>query len=171
MNIVVTGRHMRLTENLKNYAEEKVRKLQRYLDNITEVDITMTVEKYRHKAEILLKVNGLLIQAESVTGEMYASIDEATEKLERRVRKYKDRLVSHRKGDEKHRISHEPEEPFPVIIKRKSFDVKPMTPEEAAMQMELLNKDFFIFTNASTGNINVLYRRRDGNLGLIEPIK
>ncbi len=171
MNIVVTGRHMKLTDNLKNYAEEKVKKIRKYLDNITEVAVTMSIEKYRHRAEILLKVNGMLIQAESITGEMYSSIDDVIEKLERQVKKYKERLVSHRKGEERPSITPVSKEFFPAIIKRKSFDIKPMNPEEAAMQMDLLNKDFFIFTSASSGNINVLYKRRDGNLGLIEPIK
>ncbi len=129
------------------------------------------MEKYRHKAEVLLKVNGLMIQAESVTGEMYSSIDEVVEKLDRQVKKYKEKVVSHRKPEGKETLPPVPGEGAPVIIKRKSFDVKPMNTEEAAMQMELLDKNFFVFTNASSGDINVLYRRGDGNFGLIEPIK
>jgi len=171
MNIIINARHMELTETLKNYAEEKIGKFKKYLNNITEAIITLSIEKYRHKAEVLLKVNGLLIQAESITEEMYASIDEVVEKLERQVKKYKEKIVSHRKNRNKSSTLSTSELTIPAIIKRKSFDMKPMSVEEAAMQMELLDKDFFVFTNASSGDINVLYKRRDGNLGLIEPIK
>ncbi len=171
MNIIITGRHLELTNNLKSYAEEKVTKFRKYLSSITEATITLSVEKYRHKAEVLLKVNGMVIQAESVTGEMYSSIDNVVEKLERQVKKYKEKGSSYRKGEEKAPITVTSDEPPPVIIKNKSFDVKPMSPEEAAMQMQLLEKNFFVFTNASSGIVNVLYRRKDGNLGLIEPTK
>jgi putative sigma-54 modulation protein len=172
MNIIITGRHMDLTDNLKLYASEKIKKFRRYLNNnITEAIITLSVEKYRHKAEVLLKVNGMMIQAESITEEMYSSIDEVVEKLERQIKKYKEKLGSHRKGDEKTIKKPKTENVPPSIVKKKSFDIKPMSPEEAALQMELLDKNFFIFTNASSGTINVLYKRRDGNLGLIEPIK
>lgn len=171
MNIIITGRHLELTDNLKEYVEVKIKKFKKYLNNITEATITLSVEKYRHKAEVLLKVNGLMIQAESVTGEMYSSIDEVVEKLERQVKKYKEKWLSYRKGEEKTPATIKSEESSPAIIKKKSFDIKPMNPEEAAMQMELLDKNFFVFTNASSGSINVLYRRNDGNVGLIEPTK
>jgi putative sigma-54 modulation protein len=171
MNIIITGRHLELTDNLKSYAEGKIKKFKKYLNNITEASVTLSVEKYRHKVEVLMRVNGVMIQAESVTGEMYSSIDEVVEKLERQVKKYKDKWVSHRKGEEKVPAFPGLEEHSPSIIKRKSFDIKPMNPEEAAMQMDLLDKDFFVFTNASSGSINVLYKRSDGNLGLIEPEK
>ncbi len=170
MNVIVTGRHMDVTENLKNYAEEKVRKFEKYLSNISEAMVTLSVEKYRHKAEVLLKVNGVLIQAEGTTGEMYSSIDNVVEKLEKQVKKYKEKLVSHRKGEGKtFQVESKEEERQPEIIKRKSFEMKPMTPEEAAMQMDLLSKAFFVFTNSSSGDINVVYKRDDGNIGLIEP--
>ncbi len=171
MNIIITGRHLELTDNLKSYAEGKIKKFNKYLNNITEASVTLSVEKYRHKAEVLMRVNGLMIQAESVTGEMYSSIDEVVEKLERQLKKYKDKWASRRKGEEKVPSSRGMEETSPSIIKKKSFDLKPMNPEEAAMQMDLLDKDFFVFTNASSGSINVLYKRGDGHLGLIEPAK
>ena len=172
MNIIITGRHMELTDNLKNYAEEKIKKFKKYLGSITEAVITLSVEKYRHRAEVLLRVNGgVPIQAESITGEMYSSIDDVMEKLERQVKKYKEKIVSHRKTEEKIPVSSEPVEPKPVVIKKRVLDIKPMSPEEAAMQMELLDKSFFVFTNPSSGDVNVLYRMKDGNLGLIEPVK
>ncbi|MEK7307510.1 MAG: ribosome-associated translation inhibitor RaiA [Nitrospirota bacterium] len=171
MNIIITGRHLELTDNLKEYAEEKIKKFGKYLTNISGITVTLSVEKYRHKAEVLLKVNGVMIQAESITGEMYSSIDEVVEKLDRQIKKYKEKIVSHRKGEDRTQVSPESQEPSPSIIKKKTFNIKPMSPEEAAMQMELLDKNFFIFTNASSGSINVLYKRTDGNLGLIEPVK
>ena len=170
MNIIINCRQMELTKNLKDYAEEKIGRFQKYLTKISEATVTLSVEKLRHKAEVHLKANGSLIQAESITGEMYSSIDEVVEKLARQVKKHKDKIVSHRK---KSKSSDLPEssEITPTIIKNKSFDLKPMSVEEAAMQMDLLDKDFFVFTNASSVTINVLYKRNDGNFGLIEPIK
>jgi putative sigma-54 modulation protein len=174
MNIIVTGRHLEVTDALKNYVEKKVKRFDRYISNISEANVTLTVEKYRHKAEVLLKVNGVLIQAEGITGDVYSSIDEVAEKLERQIKKYKEKLVSHRKteGKAEAEISEgtSPSE-IGTIIKNKRFELKPMSPDEAAMQMELLDKDFFVFTNDNSGEINVIYRRRDGNFGLIEPVR
>jgi len=173
MNIIINGRHLDLTPALKNYAEEKIKKFERYSSNITDAVVTLSIEKYRHKAEALLKANGVMIQAEGVTGEIYSSIDEVVEKLEKQVKKYKEKLVSHRKGEGKSSepASQKPSQETGVIIKKKRFDMKPMDPDEAVMQMELLDKDFFVFTNKLSGDVNVVYRRRDGNFGLIEPVK
>jgi len=162
---------MDLTNTLKQYTEEKLGKFEKYIGNITEAVVTLSVEKYRHKAEVLLKVNGLLIQAEGITGEMYSSIDEVVDKLDRQIKKYKEKIASHRKVKKETGAPAVKEKTVPLIIKKKAFDIKPMAVEEAAMQMDLLDKNFFVFTNASSGNINVLYRRNDGNLGLIEPVK
>lgn len=174
MNIIVTGRHLEVTHALKTYAEKKIKRFDRYLSNISEAVVTLSVEKYRHKAEVLLKVNGVLIQAEGITGEVYSSIDEVVEKLDRQIKKYKEKLVSYRKSEVKtSTIGTEAAATAEVgrIIKNKRFELKPMSPDEAAMQMELLDKDFFVFTNDNSGDINVIYRRRDGNFGLIEPVK
>jgi putative sigma-54 modulation protein len=175
MNIIVNGRHLEITPALKGYAEEKVRRFERYLSDISEAVVTLSIEKkYRHKAEVLLKANGVLIQAEGVTAEIYSSIDEVSEKLERQVKKYKEKLVSHRKGVAKGPEGAE-QAALPAetgrIIKNKRFELKPMSPDEASMQMELLDKDFFVFINDISNDINVIYRRRDGNFGLIEPKK
>jgi putative sigma-54 modulation protein len=174
MNIIVTGRHIEVTPALKSYAEKKIERFDRYLSNISEAVVTISVEKYRHKVEVLLKANGVLIQAEGITGDVYSSIDEVGEKLERQIKKYKEKLVAHRKSEGKTAtLSEEALLPAEVgrIIKNKRFELKPMSPDEAAMQMELLDKDFFVFTNDNSGEINVIYRRRDGNFGLIEPVK
>jgi putative sigma-54 modulation protein len=174
MNIIVSGRHLEITPALKNYAEEKLKKFERYLSDISEAFVTLSIEKkYRHKAEVLIKVNGYLIQAEGVTAEIYSSIDEVSDKLERQLKKYKEKLVSHRKGVAK---AAEPEQKAIAqeagrIIKNKHFELKPMSPDEASMQMELLDKDFYVFINDKSGDINVIYLRRDGNFGLIEPVR
>lgn len=174
MNIIVTGRHLDVTPALKDYVEKKVGRVNRYLSNISEAVVTISVEKYRHKVEVLLKVNGVLIQAEGITSEVYSSIDEVAEKLGRQIKKYKEKLVSHRKSEGKV-SSIIPGEGSALeigrIIKNKRFELKPMSPDEAAMQMDLLDKNFFVFTNDNSGDINVIYRRRDGNFGLIEPVK
>lgn len=181
MNIIVTGRHLEITPALRSYAEEKIKKVGKYFYNVTEAIITLTVEKYRHKAEVQLRANGVLIQAEEITGEMYSSIDRVMDKIERQVKKFKEKLTSHKgRGEEETTsvsegspISESAEEikGLPRIIRRKRLAMKPMSPEEAVMQMELLDKDFFIFENHSTGDLNVIYRRKDGNIGLIEPIR
>jgi putative sigma-54 modulation protein len=175
MNIIVSGRHLDITPALKNYAEEKLKKFDRYLSDISEAVVTLSIEKkYRHKAEVLLKVNGYLIQAEGVTGEIYSSIDEVADKLERQVKKYKEKLVAHRKGGAKPAEADQkaevPEEKG-RIIKNKRFELKPMSPDEASMQMELLGKDFYVFINDKSSDVNVIYLRSDGNYGLIEPVR
>ena len=171
MNIIVNGRHLEITSALRNYSVEKISKFEKFISNISEAVVTLSVEKYRHKAEVLLKVNGSLIQAESVTGEIYSSIDEVVEKLEKQVVKYKEKQQTHRKTDKKTAPpSDEKEVNRSAIIKYKKFEMKPMGPEEAVDQMELIDKDFYVFANQTSGNINVVYRRGDGNYGLIEPI-
>ena len=174
MNIILTGRNLEIAPVLKNYVEKKLKRFNRYLSNISEAVVTISVEKYRHRAEVLLKVNGFLIQAEGITGEIYSSIDEVTEKLERQIKKYKEKLVSHRKSEGKGApVLTESVATADVrrIIKNKQFELKPMSPDEAAMQMDLLDRNFFVFTNYNSGDINVIYRRKDGNFGLIEPLR
>jgi putative sigma-54 modulation protein len=174
MNITVIGRHMEVTDALKSYAEDKVRKLEKYLPGGAEASVTLGVEKYRRRAEVQIKVNGILIQAQDETDEMYSSIDKVMDKVSRRVRKYKERLKDKKgRGEEKAlgAIAEEgPVESIPEIIKTKRFNMKPMSAEEAVMQMELLDKEFYVFSNISTGDLNVIYRRNDGNVGLIEPV-
>lgn len=174
MNITVNGRHMDITDALRSYATEKVAKLDKYLPSGADAVVTFNVEKYRHKAEVQIKVNGIMIQAQEETDAMYASIDKVMDKLERQVKKYKEKLKSHKGKGEDKIAAHEAEveavsERIPEVIKTKRFDMKPMTADEAVMQMELLDKEFFIFSNIATGALSVIYKRRDGNVGLIEP--
>lgn len=175
MNITVIGRHMEVTDALKTYAEDKLRKLEKYLPAGADATVTLGVEKYRRRAEVQIKVNGILIQAQDETDEMYSSIDKVLDKVVRRVRKYKEKLKDKKgRGEEKvaaaMAVEEGPVETIPEIIKTKRFSMKPMTAEEAVMQMELLDKEFFVFSNIGTGDLNVIYRRNDGNIGLIEPL-
>ncbi len=171
MNIIVNGRHLEVTPALRQYAEDKIGRFTKYISNISEAIVTVSVEKHRQKAEVLLKVNGYMIQAEGATGDVYSAIDGVVEKLEKQVVKYKEKLSDHRKGDKK-TVAHAAE---PVregrILKHKKFDMKPMTPDDAVEQMDMLGKDFFVFTNLSSGEMNVVYLRKDGNYGLIEPTR
>jgi putative sigma-54 modulation protein len=176
MQVSVTGRHIEATEALKQYATEKFSRLEKYLPKGVQAVVTLSVvKKVHHIAEAVIKSNGLLIQASEETEEMYSAIDLLIEKIERRVRRYKEKLVDHKhqssKGEGVARASAEahPEDRIPQIIRTKRFDLKPMLAEEAVMQMELLDKDFFIFANAGSGHVNVIYKRKDGNVGLIEP--
>ncbi len=175
MQVNVIGRHIEITDALRQYATEKFNRLDKYLPKSVQVVITLSVvKKVHHIAEASIKSNGVLIQASEETEEMYSAIDLLIEKIERRVRRYKEKLVDHKhqtgKTEPVAAPSH-PEDRIPQIIKTKRFDLKPMQPEEAVMQMELLDKDFFIFSNAGSGQVNVIYKRKDGNVGLIEPAR
>jgi putative sigma-54 modulation protein len=171
MQVTVVGRNIEATDALKQYATEKFSRLDKYLPKTVQMIITLSVvKKVHHIAEAVIKSNGLLIQASEETEEMYAAIDLLVEKIERRVRRYKEKLVDHKHQTSRGEVpAAEPEDRIPQIIKTKRFDLKPMLPEEAVMQMELLDKDFFIFSNAGSGQVNVIYKRKDGNVGLIEP--
>ena len=173
MQITVIGRHMDVTDALKQYAVDKFGKLEKYLPKNIQVTVTLSVvKKVHHIAEAMLKTDGLLVQAHEETEEMYSSIDLLIEKLEKRIRKYKEKLVDHKQHNRTEPMpaaSAHPDDRIPQIIKTKRFDLKPMHAEEAVMQMELLDKEFYVFSNAASGHITVIYRRKDGNVGLIEP--
>jgi putative sigma-54 modulation protein len=176
MQVTVVGRHIEATEALKQYATEKLSRLEKYLPKTIQVVVTLSVvKKVHHIAEAVIKSNGLLIQASEETEEMYSAIDLLMAKLERRVRRYREKLTDHKHQSSKTEVvaraseSSHPEDRIPQIIKTKRFDLKPMQPEEAVMQMELLDKEFFIFANATSGHVNVIYKLKDGNVGLIEP--
>ena len=176
MQVTVIGRHIEATDALKQYATERFQRLEKYLPKNSQATITLSVvKKVHHIADAMIKAGGLLVQASEETEEMYSSLDLLYEKLERRVRKYKERLTDHKHltgvsemGNAVQAESH-PEDRIPQIIKAKQFDLTPMQAEEAVMQMELLDKPFFVFANATSGQVNVIYRRNDGNVGLIEP--
>jgi putative sigma-54 modulation protein len=157
---------MDVTDALKQYAVDKFGKLEKYLPKNIQVTVTLSVvKKVHHIAEAMLKTDGLLVQAHEET-----SIDLLIEKLEKRIRKYKEKLVDHKHQTRTEPVaSAHPDDRIPQIIRTKRFDLKPMHAEEAVMQMELLDKEFYVFSNAASGHITVIYRRKDGNVGLIEP--
>jgi putative sigma-54 modulation protein len=177
MNIVVNGRNVDVTPALKSYAEEKITRFDKYLPKITEAVVTLSIQKFRHKAEVLIKANGTQIQAEGETEELYSAIDEVTQKLDRQIKKLKGKLQTHRKTEGRARsaeptgVGMEEASPETGRIVRKTVHAKPMSPEEAAIQMQTTNQEFMAFMNFESGDMNVIYRRSDGDLGLIEPVK
>jgi putative sigma-54 modulation protein len=182
MQIIFTGKHLEVTPSLREYAESKLLKLSRFFDHVQEVHVTESILRNQHIVEVTLKADGTLIRAEERSADMYSSIDQVVAKLERQLRRYKERFITRTHeslGGQKPTelvaaaSAAEPgeeEEPLPEIVRTKRFAVKPMGPEEAALEMELIGHDFFVFRNSESSEVNVIYRRRDGNLGLIEPI-
>ncbi len=178
MQITTTFRHMESSEALKSYVEEKLERVQKYIDEPIVAQVFLTVEKIRHMAEITITAKGITIKASEETNDMYAAIDSVLDKIERQLRRYKEKIKEHKPAveTEERKVKKSVVEAVslgvknePVIIKSKTFSIKPMSVEEAVMQMDLLHKDFLVFTDASTEYINVIYRRKDGNYGLIEP--
>jgi putative sigma-54 modulation protein len=179
MRINVTFRHMDSSEPLRKYVEDKLPKVKKYIDEPVEAQVVLSVEKkIRHKAEVSLTAKGITIKATDETADMYAAIDGVLDKLDRQLKRYKDKIKTHKPLSGKERRvektiytaeSIDESHPEPSIIKSDSFHVKPMSVDEAVMQMDLLEKEFLVFTDASSEEINVVYRRKDGNYGLIVP--
>ena len=158
MNLVISGKNLDITEGLRSAIEEKIAKLERYFNDSTEVHVTLSTEKNRQKIEITIPMKGSIIRAEEVSSDMYVSIDLVEEVIERQLRKYKNKLI-----DKAQNAAH-----F-NIIRSKKFAMKPMDPEEACVQMELLGHNFFVFRNSETEEVNVVYKRKGNTYGLIEP--
>ncbi|MCS7214703.1 MAG: ribosome-associated translation inhibitor RaiA [Thermodesulfovibrio sp.] len=173
MKITIRGKNIDVTDALKNYIEKRVSKFERFLSDTSEAVVTISTEKFTHKIDVLLKVNGHLIQAEGKTEDLYSAVDMVVEKLEKQVLKYKEKIQSKNKKEAAKYPAGFSEEKEMVkrIVKYKKFDLRPMSPEEAVDQLELLDKDFFIFVNSFSGDVNVVYKRKDGNFGLIEPAR
>lgn len=178
MQITVTTRNLENTEALKRYAEEKIARLQKFVDQITSAHVILSVEKHRQIAEVTLHVRELTIRGEESSDNLYSAIDLVADKIERQILRYKEKIVEHsgrglgRTRSREETASPEAEsswEDGPRIVKTKRFAMKPLAPDEAAVQMGLLGHTFFVFRNARTQEVNVLYRRRDGDYGLIEP--
>jgi putative sigma-54 modulation protein len=185
VNLTVKGRNLVLTDAIGAYAEEKMGRLAKYLANGARCEVELWTEKNPSIAdnqvvEATIFTKGPVIRAREASPDIYASIDLVFAKLERQVKKYRGKLVSRSQGAHKEALAAEgfqvgeeaeeleEESPAPRIVKTKQFMVKPMTPEEAALQLELVGHDFFVFTNSESGETAVVYRRRDGNYGLIE---
>ncbi len=200
MEVAVKGRNISVTEALERYATEKVERIARYFDDehsVSRAEIELIHERNASNpepevADTTLFINGTVLKARETSADMYASIDLMSHKLERQVRRYRGRQLDRWQGQKaKHAERNAPaEDPQPAlveeeieeieaveeeigahIVRTKQFQMKPMSPEEAALQMDLLDHAFFVFTSADTGEINVVYRRRDNNYGLIEPAR
>ncbi|HHV08011.1 MAG TPA: ribosome-associated translation inhibitor RaiA [Firmicutes bacterium] len=176
MKIIVRGKNIDVTPALRDYVEKKVGKLAKLLDDVTEAVVTLSVEKERHIVEVTVPVGGRLLRGEMASGDMYASIDMVMDKLEKQAAKYKTRLARKIKNGSvldvvppQRRVAKEDQEPR--LVRTKRFPVKPMPVEEAILQMNLLGHDFFVFRDADTDEVNVVYCRKDGNYGLIEPLR
>lgn len=175
MRFIITGRNMVVTEGLREAVEEKLGKLDKFFASETEVHVTLSVQKEQQKIEVTIPVKGHIIRSEQESNDMYVSIELVEEVIERQLKKYKNKLIDKKRNvadfapeyvDEDEEIFEEEEV---KIIRAKKFGIKPMNAEEACVQMELLGHEFYVFLNSDTNEVNVVYKRRDGAYGLIEP--
>ena len=171
MKLELIGKNLTVTDALKNQAEKKFAKLEKYFSDDVNVRAVFSHIKTNQKVEATVFLKGSTLRAEEATDDMYASIDKVIDVLERQIRKYKTKIKKRNQDNKTIRFENfeEPkEEPKEKIVRRKSFDLRPMHEEEAILQMELLNHNFFVFLNEETSNVEVLYKRKDGDYGLIE---
>ena len=187
MQMNITFRHLDPIDSLKNYAREKVERVNKYLDKATEAHVVLSVDKHQHRADITIHSGTFVLRGKERSEDMYASIDLAMDKIERQLKRYKEKMkghhgrerVHHRAGlvDEGLNVRHQVlEMPAPEthgdgahkIVRTNEFLARPMAVEEAIMQMDLMNNDFYVFTNSTTMEMNVVYRRQDATFGLIE---
>ena len=173
MKITISGKNIDVTEGLRAAVQDKLGKLERYFTPDTEVIVTLSVEKERQKIEVTIPVKGNIIRSEQVSNDMYVSIDLVEEVIERQLRKYKTKIVDKKQEGgnfQKAYIENDYMEDEEIrIIRSKKFGMKPMFPEDACVQMELLGHNFYVFRNAETDEVNVVYKRKNGSYGLIEP--
>lgn len=173
MKFVIVGRNIEVTPGLKTAVEDKIGKLEKYFNPDTEVHVTLSVEKDRQKIEVTIPVKGRIIRSEQVSSDMYVSIDLVEEIIERQLKKYKTKIVDKQQNVSsfsKSFIENDYTEDEEIrIVRTKKFDIKPMYPEDACIQMELLGHNFFVFCNAETDQVNVVYKRKGDTYGLIEP--
>ena len=176
MKIKIFGKNIEVTEGIRSAVEDKLGKLEKYFTKETNVDVTLSVNKNDQKVEVTIPVKGQIIRAEEISDDMYASIDMAQETIERQLVKYKNKLVDKKKGNREEfsaAFLDTDEEDYDddeiKIVRTKRFGIKPMDAEEACVQMELLGHNFFVFLNADTDEVNVVYKRKGDTYGLIEP--
>ena len=174
MKFVISGKNIDVTEGLKKAVEDKLGKLERYFTSDTEIIVTLSVEKERQKIEVTIPVKGNIIRSEQVSSDMYVSIDLVEEIIERQLRKYKNKIIDKKQsgtGFQPEFVDQDYEDDTNEIkiIRTKKFGFKPMYPEDACVQMELLGHNFFVFLNAETEEVNVVYKRKGNTYGLIEP--
>ena len=172
MKFIILGKNIDVTPGLRDAVEDKIGKLEKYFTPETEAHVTLSVEKDRQKIEVTIPVKGNIIRSEQVSNDMYVSIDLVEEIIERQLKKYKTRITDREQGagyfkQEFFDNDYEDEDDI-KIVRTKKFDIKPMYPEDACVQMELLGHNFFVFVNAETDQVNVVYKRKGGTYGLIE---
>ncbi|MCR5634792.1 MAG: ribosome-associated translation inhibitor RaiA [Lachnospiraceae bacterium] len=173
MEFNILGKNIEVTDGIREHVEDKLGKLEKYFAPETRVNVTLSVEKDRQKIEVTIPVKGNIIRSEQVSNDLYVSIDLVEEVIERQLKKYKNKIVSKERNAGAFRQEYI-EKDFAdddeiKIIREKKFDIKPMYPEDACVQMELLGHSFFVFNNAETDQINVVYKRKGNTYGLIEP--
>lgn len=187
MNVTITGRHMDVTSGLKSHIEDGLDRLRTHFDKVIDVDAILSVERHRHIAEFNLHANGLRINAKESSGDMYGSVDAALGKLDKQVLKHKSRIMRHKPRNvrepqdfdhhvidfpplsESDALPAEPTSTNHRIVLKEKFSIKPMSVDEAALQLDLQDDHFLVFENAETNKVNVLYARNDKTYGLIEP--
>ena len=173
MKFIIVGRNIEVTPGLRAAVEEKIGKLDKYFNPDTEVHVTLSVEKDRQKIEVTIPVKGSIIRSEQVSNDMYVSIDLVEEIIERQLKKYKNKIVDKQQAVasfSKAYVENDYTDDEEIkIVRTKKFDIKPMYPEDAGIQMELLGHSFFVFCNAETDQVNVVYKRKGDTYGLIEP--
>lgn len=176
MAIAIRGKNIDVTPALRDYVEKRIGKITKYFEMLGEISVVLTVEKGRHIVEVTVPANGIILRGEEATSDMYTSIDLVIEKLEKQIEKYKTKLERRLRGKGFKAELVTPvaaqtasdEDEFP-LVKTKRFAVKPMDVQEAIMQMNLVHHDFYVFINSDSEDVNVVYRRKDGAYGLIEP--
>lgn len=173
MKLVIVGRNIEVTPGLRAAVEDKIGKLEKYFNPDTEAHVTLSVEKERQKIEVTIPVKGSIIRSEQVSNDMYVSIDLVEEIIERQLKKYKSKIVDKQQSASSFSqafVENDYMEDEEIkIVRTKKFDIKPMYPEDACIQMELLGHNFFVFINADTEQVNVVYKRKGETYGLIEP--
>ncbi len=173
MKFIISGKNIDITEGLRSAVEDKIGKLEKYFAPDTEVHVTLSVEKERQKIEVTIPVKGTVIRSEQISNDMYVSIDLVEEIIERQLKKYKNKLIEKQQNKDYFRpefIEKDYVEDEEIqIVRSKKFDIKPMYPEDACIQMELTGHGFFVFVNAETDQVNVVYKRKGNTYGLIEP--
>ena len=173
MKFIISGKNIEVTPGLKDAIEQKLGKLERYFTPETEINVTLSVEKGRQKIEVTIPVKGNIIRSEQTSNDMYVSIDLVEEIIERQMKKYKNKLIDKKQSAQAFSdlfLNEEvPADEEIQIVKAKRFAMKPMDPEEACVQMELLGHNFYVFLNADTEQVNVVYKRKGNTYGLIEP--
>jgi len=174
MRITVSGKNINVRPSIREYIEGKLQKFDRYFNTDVEIKVTVSVEKHRQKVEVTMPLKqGVIFRAEETSEDLYQSVDMVMDKLTKQMRKHKTKIEKRYHKHESIRVADIPDYEYDFdeskIVRTKSFPIKPMDPEEAVLQMEMLNHDFFVFMNGETEEVNVVYIRKDGNYGLIEP--